>query len=368
MRPASDVAAQAARAGGLELLSSEVVPFGGEYAVASRWRFRDPWAAARMLAEGAEDDVSDPVVRDWALAILDAVRADLGASGPTVTPELADAFAAAIVANVQASIAFVHERKETFQSARMTMKRGAGDCDDHARLVYALAGAGGLPVGLVFLTVPEDGVDVPAHVVATIETSAGPTWAETTIAACFGEHPLDALDRLEAFLPPGKNPMAQPAGPGTVSAVPIGFLGLEFVTPQDVRDYKAELNTHVSALDADIVTCTKADPQGTKLDTATLDRWNQFVATWRDFMLSDPSIFNAGGQGRLANNYAHSIDEWESLVASAGCTLSGPRIVLPADDPVVGTIKTVAIAAGVIAGAFALYEVASFRPRPRRAA
>jgi hypothetical protein len=366
VRPASDVAAQAARAGGLELVGTEVVPFGGELAVASHWRFRDPWAAARMLAEGAEDDTSDPVVRDWALAILAAVRAELGEPGPTMTPAVADLFAATIAANVQSAIAFVHERKETFQSARMTMARGAGDCDDHARLVYALAGAGGLPVQLVFLTVPEDGRQVPAHVVTQIGTSAGPMWAETTIPACFGEHPLDALDRISADLPAERNPMAQPPRPMPLAQVPMGFLGLDFVTPQDVRDRKGELAALVTSIDADVVACAAAP--GSKLPTAKLDAWNQFVAEFRSFMQDDPGVFSAGGQGRLTAEYADRIRAWQLDLDGYGCSSSAPTLPEAKDEPIVGTIKTVAVAAAVVAGVFGLWEVAQFIPKPRRRA
>lgn len=366
MRTAAEVADQAARAGGLTIASSEIVPVAGYDLVATRMVFDDPWAAARLLWEGAEDDAADPIVRDWALRMLAACAGATGDPGPTPSAETADLLAQTIQENVQRTVKFVHEPKETFQAARVTIALGAGDCDCQARLVYALARAASLPVDLVFFEVLENGVPVPAHAVCLLGTSDGPCWAETTLPAFFGEHPIDAFERVRDSLPDDQNPFLQPPEPGTLQRVGLGFLGLEFVTPQDVRDYKAELNTHVTSLDADMVACAKADPTGAKIDTATLDRWNQFVATWRDFMASDPSVWNAGGQGRLANNYAHSIDEWETLLSSAGCTLSGPRIVLPAGDPVVGTIKTVAIAAAVIAGAFAVYEVAPLLRGARR--
>lgn len=367
MRTAADVADQAARAGGLTIAGTETMPgVDGAPVVVTRMTFTDPWAAARLLHERAEDDAGEPIVRDWALRILHAVVLEEGAPpGPQLTPAIADATAAAIMANVQSAIRFVHEKAETFQGAVETIKRGYGDCDDHAELVYALAASIGIPAALCFFD--KDGE--PVHVVARLLTSNGWQWAETTIPADFGEHPLDAYARVAADLEDGRNPFMQPPGPGALERVSaIGFLGLEFVTPQDVRDYKGELDTHVTALDADVVACVKADPTGAKLDTATLDAWNQFVAEWRTFMADDPGFFSAGAQGRLANNYAHTIAAWEERITAAGCTLSAPRVVLPPDDPVVGTIKTVAIAGAVVAGAFALWELAQYIPKPRRRA
>jgi hypothetical protein len=367
-RAPEDLAAAAARAGGLTIASSRVAAVGAAGdVVVTRMTFTDPWAAARLLFELAKEDAADPEVRAWALAIVDSVVAAHGdPPGPMIPPEVAADIGPAIVKAVQENVRFVHEPKETFQSASVTMRLGYGDCDDHARLVYALARAAGLPATIVFLERDEQ----PVHVVAKI---AG-DWAETTLPADYGEDPIDAYLRVQETLPPEWNPLASPAGDGTIERVPmggtpttIGFLGLEFVTPQDVRDYKGELNTHVTTLDADVVHCVQGDPAGTKLDTATLDAWNQFVAEWRTFMADDPGFFSAGGQGRLANNYAHTIAEWEERITQAGCGLSGPRVVLPADDPVLGTIKTVAIAGAVVAGAFGLWELSQYVPKPRAA-
>ena len=365
MRQLADLVAACERAGGIEVADADTVTIDGRDYVCCRLVFSDPWAAARLLFELAQDDAADPWVRTWALSIVDHVVQAMGLPpGPQLPPEVADAIAVAIQQSVQQAIRFVHEPKETFQGARVTMALGYGDCDDHARLVYALARAAGLPATICFFE--KDGQ--PVHVVAKIGTTEGLAWAETTLDADFGEHPLEAYDRLAGDLPPQWNPLAQPAGAGALERVSMGFLGLEFVTPQDVRDYKGELNASVTSLDADVVACVKADPAGSKIDTPTLDAWNQFVAEWRSFAADDPGLFSAGAQGRLANNYAQLILQWQDRITAAGCTLSAPKVVLPPDDPVVGTVKTVAIAAGVIAGAFALWEVSKFLPKPRRRA
>lgn len=182
---------RAAAAAGAELLSTELVPLkDGSYALAGRFGFEDPWAAARLLCILAEEDADDPDVQAWATAILEEVAAAYGTSPDD--PTILDAFAEAVHANVQQWIAFAPEEGEQFQSARTTMIQGVGDCDCHARLVHAMARSVGAPAQIVFFD--KDGE--PVHAVGTIGTSRGMQWAETTIGALFGEHPQAAYRRL----------------------------------------------------------------------------------------------------------------------------------------------------------------------------
>jgi Transglutaminase-like superfamily len=137
-----------------------------------------PLATAQLLqgltADDATLDALDP-------AIVLSVRS----AGP-LAPEAAHAY-------VQAHVAYVDEPEETFATPNATFASGVGDCDDSARALLALAGAAGVPGRLVFFL--QDGQ--PAHVAAQLQTSDGAWhWAETTIAARFGEHPFAALDRL----------------------------------------------------------------------------------------------------------------------------------------------------------------------------
>jgi hypothetical protein len=334
MRSAADLRSAARRAG-MTLLELERVPApgGAGWTWSARMRFTDPWAAARLLQILSDEDAGDPVVVAWALEISAAAleHAGLAGQGPTMTPEMRSVVGAAIAQNVQAQIRFIHEPHERFQSARDTMAAGAGDCDDHARLVYALGRAAGLPAKLVFF----DEDNEPVHVVSQLGDGIGMRWAETTIGADFGEHPYAALERVGADA--SADPMTAPG---------VGFLGLDFVTPGDVASRKEQLNAAVAALDSDAVHCAS-------IDARTLGAWDEFVAAWRGFMATEPSVFNAGGQGRQASDYAEQIREWQDRIGKA-CELSGPRVPEAKGDPIVSTVQAIAVVAVAGAAAWAL--------------
>ena len=347
MRTADDLN-EAAAGAGLRVTSIESVPIaGGGDALATRMSFDDPWAAARLLFQLADQDAADPVVRAWAYEMLAATAAELGEpAGPRITPELRDAVARTLHANVQGSIRFVHEPVETFQSARVTMQSGGGDCDDHARLVYALAHAINIPVELVFFEQDEQ----PIHVVARMQDSDGTwQWAETTIAAEYGEDPHAALDRLRAGgeLEPESDPMSHAIeGPWGV------------VTAGDVQARKDQVNAQVESDDADAAGC-KA------LDGGSISAWNLFVEEWRSFYADEPAWYNAGAQGRQVADYVDQLAKWEAKLKAAGCTLSAPGMPAQGDNGA-SVIKVVAISAAVIAGAFGVWEVSKLLPRAKR--
>lgn len=173
--------------------------------------FVNPWSAAHMLTHLAEEDGTDPElggpeVSAWASAIVASCRQSYPAS------EVAECVARTIHHSVQQTIAFVHEKGEQFQSARTTIRTGKGDCDCHARLVYALARAAGLPAGMAYFDdhkrvqliapgdpVPPDDGSQPVHVVPLLPSKGRKlVWAETTIPADFGEEPYSAFARLKA--------------------------------------------------------------------------------------------------------------------------------------------------------------------------
>jgi hypothetical protein len=309
VRDRADLLGAAARAG-LTVTQIEELPDG---TLTSRMVFDDPWAAARLLEELTQQDAADPIVRLWALDILSATAQAIGESleGPTLSPDLLDSYAFALWENVQRQIKFRHERTETFQSARLTMRLGAGDCDDHARLLVALAIAGGLEAQLTFL----EADDQPAHVVGLVKTSGGWTWAETTIDAEFGEPPLDALARLEDEGGPlDRNPFE---GMGDLGAV----------TPSDVLAYRNLWDPYVMGTARAALACAQSLPAGSveagtqqANSDAIVLRWNEY-AGWSDDMI----VLEAAGILESFQNTVLKVGQFYQPSIHADC----PTIALP---------------------------------------
>lgn len=93
---------------------------------------------------------------------------------------------------VQDHIGFVDEPIEAYPSALAVLVDGAGDCDDHAILMVALAHAIGLPTSAeAFFWPSGDG-----HAAMIVGCGGSWLWCETTIAARLGEHPIAAARRL----------------------------------------------------------------------------------------------------------------------------------------------------------------------------
>lgn len=147
---------------------------------------RDGWAAARLLLASAIEDSQTAVARDIALGLRRESRTDLE-------------FAANVHEYVKRTVRFFREPGETFTNTGYTLGMGGGDCDDHARAVYALAAAGGLGVAMAFLHHGDAAAADrrgPTHAVAQLCAGGACHWAETTVDARLGEHPFAAADRL----------------------------------------------------------------------------------------------------------------------------------------------------------------------------
>jgi hypothetical protein len=140
----------------------------------------DNAGAIRFLNAASRLDTTHPAVRDLALRLRRA------------HPETR-AFLRAVQAFVRAAVRFTRETRETFQHTVYTLRRRGGDCDDHARAVAALAMAGGARARI--LGVPNQKGAI-GHVAPQVFDGKRWWWAETTIAAHFGEHPRDAAKRL----------------------------------------------------------------------------------------------------------------------------------------------------------------------------
>lgn len=182
MTPTEEEAAlrRAAARGGCRVISARVQQTATGPRVIGAVECPDGWGAARMLLAAAAEDAQTAGARDLALE-LRAGRGDA-------------AFVSAVFDAVRDGVRFVREPGEVFGSSSYTLATGGGDCDDHARIAYALLRAGGVPARLAFLYKSRRAG--PSHVVAQAYVDGAWRWLETTIAAELGEHPVAAGKRL----------------------------------------------------------------------------------------------------------------------------------------------------------------------------
>ncbi len=129
---------------------------------------------------------NDPAIREIASRYL----ADAREKGPA---ERELYLARRIHKYVQETCSFQREEVETSRPPAMTFALGSGDCDEQACLVASLAWACGLSAVVAPL---RDSSGEISHVCAVIGVGSSNLWAETTVGAKLGEHPLAAAQRL----------------------------------------------------------------------------------------------------------------------------------------------------------------------------
>jgi hypothetical protein len=364
------------------------------------------------LKDRAEEDASDPIVRAYALEILRATAAMLGESrsGPTMSRALRDALARALWDNVQTFIRFVEEPKETFQAARVTLMLGAGDCDDHALLLFALARAAGVPVQMLFL----DEDDQPVHVVDRMADSDGAwQWAETTVGAEYGEEPLAAVRRLRAAGALEGGDALSHTSMGDASAnVPPAPEPVDDPDPSDVIAYRSMWDPYVTGAAKAMLACAALQTDPTEREfvasgaTLLMMRWNLYAGlepyeilllageiltsyqetvaqVWPRFLADThklcpsvalPPIPTSDVQTQViaklegARIIAAGVLQLFGQGVSGALDVLGPIVAAPFKPETWSTIKTLTIGAAVVAAALAVREVARTMPRrnPRR--
>ena len=102
-------------------------------------------------------------------------------------------YARAIHAYVRDEIRFMLEDAQNFRSSDVTLIMRQGNCVNTARLVAALALAGGVPARIV--AVPDADGEI-SHCAAQVFVGGAWQWAEGTVDARFGEEPRAAARRL----------------------------------------------------------------------------------------------------------------------------------------------------------------------------
>lgn len=151
---------------------------GGRFAV-GRIACRDGWQAARLVMALAAEDAKT----EGAKALARELRA--GVDDDRAYAELVQEF-------VKSHVRFTRDVGEVFNGPDYLLDVGEGDCEDEARLCYALEVAGGLSARLGFL----HRGGPPTHAVSQVLVDGRPWWVETTVDAHFGEHPNAAALRL----------------------------------------------------------------------------------------------------------------------------------------------------------------------------
>jgi hypothetical protein len=171
-----------ARATGARVLQTNVVNANGKRTAVVELDIPGNAKAIVYLSQAARLDARHPTIRPLALSLR------------RENPDPED-FGRAVQRYVREHVIFVLEVDEVFQSAAYTLRVGAGDCDDHARCVCALALAGGCVGSKVVPVYAPNGK--LGHVCAQIRMPSGAMrWAETTVAADWGEEPYAAVRRL----------------------------------------------------------------------------------------------------------------------------------------------------------------------------
>ena len=129
---------------------------------------------------------------------------------------------------------------------------------------------------------------------------------------------------------------------------------LQFVTPADVRSLKSRLDPYVIALDAAVAQCPR-------IDDSTRGAWSAFAKSWRDYFNTEDHFFTAAAEFNTGCEYQAAIYGWQRTIGAFACGVPGPSLPDPkangGDTATTSTVRTVAIAAGVIAGALALRSI-----------
>lgn len=224
--------------------------------------FADGWGAARALVALTDADTREPELQA------------LGALFAACVPELR-ARAGALLRFVQQNVKFEREPVETFQASLVTLQRRAGDCDDSARLLAALARCAGVPARLAFLSCEGQ----PVHVFAELHTGSHYEAAETTIAgAALGEDPRAAAHRLGIRL---RSDLA-PGAAVTLGALhDLATTGATWTLPQGPTAVRLALETPYLQAPADLADGLGAiGLQHVKILDASSARPEEWPAAW----------------------------------------------------------------------------------------
>jgi hypothetical protein len=107
----------------------------------------------------------------------------------------------------------------------------------------------------------------------------------------------------------------------------------------------------MAATDASVDACKS-------LDAPTKDNWKLFYTAWLNFRNADEGYLDAPVEWSACDNYAKALASWQVMLAAKSCGQNVPQIEPQGNkgSEITGTIKTVAIAASVVAVALVARE------------
>ena len=128
----------------------------------------------------------------------------------------------------------------------------------------------------------------------------------------------------------------------------------EFWTTGKVDDLKAKLRESLTSTDIGVQACSA-------LDDTTRAEWGLFYAAAMTWAQSDTSIWLLGSQADEGQNFQDELYCRQQTIAAAGCTVPQDNPAspppLPSGDQVKQILQTVAVIAGVVAGAYVVGKV-----------
>jgi len=133
-----------------------------------------------------------------------------------------------------------------------------------------------------------------------------------------------------------------------------GAAGLiHVVTPSEVDDFKARLDTLFEDTNLGVASCGGVSAN----DRSS---WATFYNAWKGFAAQSTGFFSTVGAGRTACSYAAQLDGWRDKLRAINCALPGPATIanVGAEDALTDTLKWVAIGALAVGGTLVLLSYA----------
>lgn len=325
-----------------------------------------------QIAQRVREGANDVDVQGWAYDQLRAAGIDGRSALDTATRKMAVLLDAVRAATVYSGDP---PNSETIKSAasmlclRPNLCIRGGDCDDQTVLLGSVLMSVGIPISIVkqtFGAADQEHVlihaqDEMGNWIAADPSTSYPLGQSARASSEFAVDPLNPSMIGLVGVPDAEfvGIGAVPAGYHLVGSsangnrrLPTRMVGV--VSSTDVVRLQADVLAQANALDRTVVGCLS------KIPAARLQQWGPLLKRATDYANEDPSWWFAGAQVDAGLAIQADLAPWYDLLKGYGCS----NVPLqPAPPPstfgaLSGLVTTVAIAAGVVAVAYAVSKVA----------